>query len=805
MAAADPLAYVSSTRAFAYLSERGEDALQAVKDALGSGSSKYLDADPGTIRKQLESTNDVDRLEGLKYVVAMITKGRDPTPYLASVFKLASTTSLEVRKLVYIVVLRYARQHPDLALLSINSVQRDLTEPNPLIRGMALRTLSGMQVPAARSIVDLAVAKAVRDTHPYVRRVAAYALIRGCQAEAGSEETACEHVTTLLRDRSPQVLGPAVTAFSELCPTQWDLLHRHFRKLCYALADMDEWSQPTCVDVLVRYARLHLPAPQDDRLAIDADLELLLHHVEGLLSSTNAAVVMAAVRAVLLLGPSQRHKPAIVALVRLMGESPDVAYVATLRILALSDAHRPLLVLRMPAFYVRADDPEHLALAKLRVLLHLVQQDSARALADELVVYTQATSPAVALDSVTALGQVACRFDACASHCLKLLIGVAQDVCIAEPVASRAVQVAKMLMAIPQVTSDRVVVRIVAQFALRLFVPLALAGRAPDAPKPPILLEPSSRAAALWMLGQYCSAVLVPASDTAPGATLCELLVPDMLRCLVAHWHKEHASVQCQALTLSAKAIVVLPETSAGTAVRNALQVLHYALLSLGMQSTDADVRDRARFYSGLTRRFGEDDGAAPAVDSAVAEFLEQHQRLDRLRLPGVRLRRTQVRHILFAQGSVDAASMAQQLALETPEYRFDAVPTLHDQHFLRGWAAAQVPSWREASELPPAIVRMPEAESARPDLANVRSISSGPVKPAVDAPPPPAERVVLTPTETRAPARPAAWNARFANLDTFFEDDDEEETVDHSFGGAAPEDEEYALDSDASNSADSD
>lgn len=792
--ASEALSYVNSTRALAYLTERGEDALHAVKGALGSGSSKYLDAvDAGAVRKQLESTNDNERLEGLKHVVALISKGRDATPFLASVFKLSSSTSLEVRKLVYIVVLRYAPQHPDLALLSINSFQRDLTEPNPLIRGMALRALSGMGVKAAWSIVAIAVGKAVRDTHPYVRRVAAYALMRCYQMDHSNRDVLMEHLGTLLRDRSPQVLGPAVATYLELCPEQWDLLHRHFRKLCYALADMDEWSQPMCVDLLVRYARTHLAAPEPDRAAIDSDLALLLDHCEPLLSSMNAASALAAARALLLLGPTQRHKPAIHAMVRRMRTSHDLAYVVTLRLLALCSTHTPLLVPHMPVFYVRADDPEHLALVKLRVLVQLVQEASAKAVADELVVYTQAAS-AVAVESITAIGQVACRYESAAGHCLKLLIGVAQDASIDTVVASRAVQVAKMLMAaIPQVTSDKVALRIVAQFALRLFVPLAQAGRRRTAP-PPILVDSPSRTAALWMLGQYCDVPFVPHGSThlVPGATLCQLIVPDVLRCLVAHWHKEHPSVQCQTLTLSAKAIVVIGEQESSARVRTAVQTLHYAVLALGNQSQDADVRDRARFYAGLTRRFAEDE-ALPSGSDDVEDYLHLHQRLDRLRLPGVRLRRPQVKHVLFSHDANHAASMASQLTLDAPEQLALGGMATWDVR-LRGWRVGQVPDWADPATLPPAIIRMPEANAARPDLSNVRSIASSgaPSSPRAPPPPPEVEKVVLQPREAQAPARPAAWNARHANLDAFFDDDESSDGA--SLGDPAAEDEEYEV-----------
>lgn len=49
------------------------------------------------------------------------------------------------------------------------------------------------------------------------------------------------------------VLGAAVAAFNEVCPNNWDLLHRSYRKLCHLLADLDEWTQIVVLNVLTRY------------------------------------------------------------------------------------------------------------------------------------------------------------------------------------------------------------------------------------------------------------------------------------------------------------------------------------------------------------------------------------------------------------------------------------------------------------------------------------------------------------------------------------------------------------------------
>ncbi|KAH8065834.1 hypothetical protein JL722_218 [Aureococcus anophagefferens] len=50
---------------------------------------------------------------------------------------------------------------------------------------------------------------------------------------------------------------------SEVCPDNWALLHRSYRKLCHLLADVDEWAQIIILETLARYIRTQFvdPAP----------------------------------------------------------------------------------------------------------------------------------------------------------------------------------------------------------------------------------------------------------------------------------------------------------------------------------------------------------------------------------------------------------------------------------------------------------------------------------------------------------------------------------------------------------------
>ena len=104
-------------------------------------------------------------LDVLLNVRKMISKGRNVSEFFAQVVKNVASNNLEIRKLVYIYLLSHAEQEPDLALLSINTFQKHLTDPNPLIRAMAPRVLSGAKVPMigyVRKVAALAIPKCFR-------------------------------------------------------------------------------------------------------------------------------------------------------------------------------------------------------------------------------------------------------------------------------------------------------------------------------------------------------------------------------------------------------------------------------------------------------------------------------------------------------------------------------------------------------------------------------------------------------------------------------------------------------------------
>lgn len=105
-------------------------------------------------------------------------------------------------------------------------------------------------------VMMLAIRESVRDMSPYVRKVAAHAIPKLFALDPELQNQLIECIDFLLGiliirnfelfltnkgDKRTLVLGSAVYAFEKTCPERLDLLHKHFRLLCRALADIDEW------------------------------------------------------------------------------------------------------------------------------------------------------------------------------------------------------------------------------------------------------------------------------------------------------------------------------------------------------------------------------------------------------------------------------------------------------------------------------------------------------------------------------------------------------------------------------------
>ncbi|KAK1571525.1 hypothetical protein Q3G72_018592 [Acer saccharum] len=221
---------------------------------IGTDAHLYDDPEDVSIAPLLDSKFDSEKCEALKRLLALIAQGFDVSNFFPQVVKNVASQSLEVKKLVYLYLLHYAEKRPNEALLSINCFQKDLGDPNPLVRAWALRAMAGIRLHAIASLVLVAVTKCARDPSVYVRRCAANALPKLHDLRLEEHTSAIEEIVgILLNDNSPGVVGAAAAAFTSICPNNFSLIGRNYRNLCHVLPDVEEWGQIVLIRILLCY------------------------------------------------------------------------------------------------------------------------------------------------------------------------------------------------------------------------------------------------------------------------------------------------------------------------------------------------------------------------------------------------------------------------------------------------------------------------------------------------------------------------------------------------------------------------
>ncbi|CAH2064048.1 unnamed protein product [Thlaspi arvense] len=226
----------------------------AVVLRIGTDAHLYDDPEDVNIAPLLDSKFESEKCEALKRLLALIAQGFDVSNFFPQVVKNVASQSSEVKKLVYLYLLHYAEKRPNEALLSINYFQKDLGDPNPLVRAWALRTMAGIRLHVIAPLALAAVGKCARDPAVYVRKCAANALPKLHDLRLEEHAPAVEElVGILLNDHSPGVVGAAAAAFTSICPNNFKLIRKNYKKLCQILPDVEEWGQILLIGTLLRY------------------------------------------------------------------------------------------------------------------------------------------------------------------------------------------------------------------------------------------------------------------------------------------------------------------------------------------------------------------------------------------------------------------------------------------------------------------------------------------------------------------------------------------------------------------------
>ncbi|XP_068946414.1 AP-4 complex subunit beta-1 isoform X2 [Petaurus breviceps papuanus] len=385
-----------------------EDAVKELKRAL---CNPHIQADRPRYRNVIQR------------VIRHMTQGVDMSSIFMEMVKASATVDIVQKKLVYLYMCTYAPLKPDLALLAINTLCKDCSDPNPMVRGLALRSMCSLRMPGVQEYIQQPILNGLRDKASYVRRVAVLGCAKMYNLHGDSEVdgTLVNELYSLLRDQDPIVVVNCLRALEEILKHEGGVVINKpiAHHLLNRMPDLDQWGQAEVLGFLLRYQ----PRSEEELFAI-------LNLLDSSLQSSSPAVVMAATKLFLVLAKEFPHVQTDV-LVRVKGplltacssESRELCFAALCHVRRILRSLPGHFSSHYKKFFCSYSEPHYIKLQKVEVLCELVNDENVQQVLDELRDYCTDVSADLAQAAIFAIGGIARTYtDQCVQILTELLV-----------------------------------------------------------------------------------------------------------------------------------------------------------------------------------------------------------------------------------------------------------------------------------------------------------------------------------------------------------------------------------------------
>ncbi|WWC69307.1 uncharacterized protein I206_103245 [Kwoniella pini CBS 10737] len=515
------------------------------------------------LRDELRGANDkrdkgfLRKKTALKKIVANMTMGNDMSPLFPDVVQCMQIQVLEIKKMVYLYLVNYGRLRPEEVTSAIGGFLSDCADRNPLIRGLAIRTMSSIPLPPiVKALID-PLRHALQDQDPYVRKTAAIAVAKLYASEPGRKVVEREGFVGMLRDlladHNPTVVANCVAALVEISERGDDIVLKLngnvAGKLVAALGECSEWGQIYILDSLLSFVpQTHLEAEQ------------LAERISVRLQHANSAVVLTTIKVVLYLMNYMEDEVLMRVLERKMGpplvtllsSGSEVQYVGLRNILLIIQRRPAILQNEVKVFFCKYNDPIYVKLAKLEIMYRLTREENVSEVLAELKEYASEVDVDFVRKAVRSIGRLAIKISSSSDQCIQTLLNL-MSTKISYVVQEAIVVIKDIFRRYPNQYES-----IIATLCENLNV----------------LDEPEAKSAMIWILGQY--------SDRIENSD-------ELLEDFAFTFKEEPAEVQLALLTAVVKLFIRRP---------TAAQELLPKVLKLATEEAEnPDLRDRGFMY----------------------------------------------------------------------------------------------------------------------------------------------------------------------------------------------------------------
>ncbi|TID23355.1 putative ap-2 complex subunit beta protein [Venturia nashicola] len=500
----------------------------------------------------------------LKRIVANMTmSNNDMVALFPDIVSCMHIPSLEIKKMCFLYLVNYARGKPEIALKALPILVQDMEDTNPLVRALALRTISYVHV---REFVEATVTplkSLLKDGDPYVRKTAAFCVAKLYDHDRHLVETSdlIDRLNSMLRDENPTVVSSALASLMDIWERSESIKltidYASASKIVQILPDCSEWGQTYILEAMMNYI------PQDT-----SEAALLAERISPRLSHSNSAVVLTCIRVVLYLMNYIADQKVIASLchklspplVTLLSKGPEIQYLALRNALLILQRRPEILRNDIRVFFCKYNDPIYVKVTKLELLFMLATEKNIKEVLTELREYATEIDMDFVRKSVRAIGKLAIKIEPAAKLCISTLL---------ELVATKVSYI---------VQEATVVIRnIFRKYPNQYESIISTLCENLDS-----LDEPEAKAAMIWVIGQYADRI--ENSD-------------ELLEDFLFTFTDEPVDVQLALLTAAVKLFLHRPTKCAGLVTK---------VLNQTVQDADnPDLRDRAYMYWRLLANSG--------------------------------------------------------------------------------------------------------------------------------------------------------------------------------------------------------
>ena len=380
---------------------------------------------------KLSTTQGSEKLNALGRIVALDAQSVDCLPVLPLVQQVPQVGQhgyTRARRFVGILNENYIeRTTKNVAQEITNMLSSDFRQGSAQDKAIAVRHAGRLANDENVDKLVQVVQLGASSNDPYVRKAAALAILNLHETKPSyiDKYKLGGILKNLVEDANPNVAANAVAALTEINAIRTEMLFvptaTTVNNLLAAIDQATEWSQVEILDFVATYK------PRDS-----GDARGIIARVASRLSHANAAVVISAIRCCLRMNMfvddqakvRDTLSKVVLPLVTLLNGSSPIQYIAVKSILVLLQHYKRMLSTEVTIFFCKYDDPLYIKLAKLDVVLSLVNTQNVGKVLEEVYDYAQQTDVEFVRKSIRAIGKIAVQFESASAACVDKIVAL---------------------------------------------------------------------------------------------------------------------------------------------------------------------------------------------------------------------------------------------------------------------------------------------------------------------------------------------------------------------------------------------